>query len=211
MIKVLYTMFGQENSNPLFEKLPKNIIEDASSFKRREDRLSKLYGKLLLMEGLQRANYDIELIKAIRHSSHNRPYINSMFDFNISHAGQCVICVISDAYRVGIDVEKKIPLDFGDFNNVWTHQEQDNILTSKAQEEQFYIYWTRKEAVMKADGRGMNLELNKINVTDNVVLIDRECWNLTELKIHAEYIAHLATDRPLKSNIVLEQLKFTAD
>lgn len=211
MIRVFYTIFGKESSNSLFGELPQFVIDEASKYRRPEDRLSRLYGKLLLMEGLRRMNYDAELIKSMQYTLFNRPYLNSTLDFNISHAGQCVVCVLSNFCRVGIDVEMVKSLDMSDFNHVWTQQEIEGIRNSEIPEKQFYIYWTRKEAVMKADGRGLNLDLSRINVVEKTVQLDRDCWNLSELYIDSGYIAHLATDTPLNSAIVLEKLKFTPD
>jgi 4'-phosphopantetheinyl transferase len=211
MIKVLYTIFEDKENNPLFKRLPRHVVEDAFGYQKREDRLARLYGKLLLIEGFRKMNFDTGLINSIRYSAHHRPYVSSTLDFNISHAGQCVVCVLSNTFRVGIDVERIKPIELSDFQHVWTQRERADIASSRNPYEQFYTYWTRKEAIIKADGRGMNLSLTDINVTDLVVDVASDRWYLKKVPLHKNYMAHLAADQPVNSLISIEQLDLSPD
>ena len=77
--------------------------------------------------------------------------------FNLSHSKRIVTCVISSIDEAGIDVEgiNKNPLEL--MPVVFVYQEQMLIeaeLTFAKKVEAFYRVWTRKEAVMKAAGKG---------------------------------------------------------
>nr|WP_275583380.1 4'-phosphopantetheinyl transferase superfamily protein [Bacillus pakistanensis] len=80
--------------------------------------------------------------------------------FNLSHSKRIVTCVISSFNEVGIDVESmtKNPLDVMPI--VFVSQEQMLVEAEKSSDkkvEAFYRVWTRKEAVMKAVGKGFSL------------------------------------------------------
>ncbi|MFC5648727.1 4'-phosphopantetheinyl transferase family protein [Paenibacillus solisilvae] len=80
--------------------------------------------------------------------------------FNLSHSKRIVACVISSIDEAGIDVEgiNKNPLEL--MPVVFVSQEQMLIeaeITIAKKVEAFYRVWTRKEAVMKAVGKGFSL------------------------------------------------------
>ncbi|MCA0756967.1 4'-phosphopantetheinyl transferase superfamily protein [Paenibacillus sp. N4] len=79
--------------------------------------------------------------------------------FNLSHSKRVVACVVSSFDEAGIDVEgiTQNPLDI--MPVVFVPQEQmlieaENTFAEKV--EAFYRVWTRKEAVMKAVGKGFS-------------------------------------------------------
>ena len=80
--------------------------------------------------------------------------------FNLSHSKRIVACVISPFDEAGIDVEgiDKNPLEL--MPVFFVSQEQILIeaeITFAKKIEAFYKVWTRKEAVMKAVGKGFSL------------------------------------------------------
>lgn len=78
--------------------------------------------------------------------------------------------------------------------------ELNKIQQTPAPYEQFFNYWTKKEAVIKADGRSLNIPLKKINVAFDVVWIKNKKWHLLyNVLITNEYSCHLALDTNMKT------------
>jgi 4'-phosphopantetheinyl transferase len=72
----------------------------------------------------------------------------------------------------------------------------------------FFNCWTRKEAFIKADGRGLSLGLEKFAVSladDSPALLNLEGdpqaparWNLRAFKTREDYAAALAVEGPIR-------------
>ncbi len=120
--------------------------------------------------------------------------------FNLSHTvGMIVVALAADGQRVGVDVEKcgsrvdalKIASShFSPRESAYLH-----ALPPAAQADAFRQLWTRKEALHKADGRGLALPLDTFNTLDN------RCggWIVADLELQAGYVgavACLARPRP---------------
>lgn len=83
-------------------------------------------------------------------------------DFSIAHAGAMVWVAVCHAGPVGVDVERTLPLPDVEGLAAQLHpQECAEILgrTGAERTAAFYRCWTRKEAVLKALGRGLSLPL----------------------------------------------------
>lgn len=91
-------------------------------------------------------------------------YINEMgidpIFFNLSHSKRIVTCVISSFDEAGIDVEDMTQNPLEVMPVVFVSQERMVIeaeISYANKVEAFYRVWTRKEAVMKAVGKGFSL------------------------------------------------------
>lgn len=188
--------------------LPPTIVNNIPAFYRWQDSHAALVGKLLLKQALSDVACMCTL-EDIRYTEYNRPYIASYeVDFNISHAGQCVVCAISRDGKVGVDIEHVRPVDVEDFASVFSENEYRIVQKdSQMRYEQFYTLWTRKEAVIKANGKGLSLPLQGIDVTQDRILVENTVWYLRRLLFLDNYISHLATDFPVK-NLFLEEVRF---
>lgn len=91
-----------------------------------------------------------------------RDYAN--FHFNISHAGDWVVCATSNK-EVGIDIELIKPVDFQMVKRICTREEQSlfNKLSDNEKGDFFYSIWTQKESYLKCLGQGLNFPLAWIN------------------------------------------------
>ncbi len=96
-------------------------------------------------------------------------------DFNVSHAGGCALLAISRAGSVGVDVEPCQRTSLGideamELARANFHQDEIAAVDAEATDAQrlamFYRCWTRKEAVVKADGRGLYVPLADFCVLD---------------------------------------------
>ena len=89
--------------------------------------------------------------------------------FNVSHSGDLVVYALADGREIGVDVEAIAAME--DRDDVATHcfskAEQDAYLALAESErtQGFFNCWTRKEALVKAIGDGMNFPLDAFDVT----------------------------------------------
>jgi len=88
--------------------------------------------------------------------------------FNVSHGGKHALIAVSVSRRVGVDVEWIDPaLDWRALTGLLcTSQERQAILTAvhEARRQAFFRCWTAKEALFKADGRGIGAGLRSVNL-----------------------------------------------
>jgi 4'-phosphopantetheinyl transferase len=168
-----------------------------------------LFGKLLLLDAINDSEFTWLSLHSFTYTKFNRPYLDETLDFNISHSGDYVICVISRHVRVGIDVEELKPIDIWDFRKQYTEEEWNSIVESGNRYKQFYRYWTWKEAVMKADGSGLSIPLDHLDVIKNPATLGSNLWFLNEIFIDDTVMVHLATNQPVgQKDIHLEQRAF---
>ena len=107
---------------------------------------------------------------------HGRPRLpGTHLEASISHSGDVVAIALTQAGRVGVDIEQVGAADHTDLvSTVCTGSEQRNVVAAT----DFYAYWTRKEAVLKATGEGLGRSMTSIEVTPpgvspSLVSVDR--------------------------------------
>lgn len=211
MITIYFKAFDRRLDNSEFHRLlsllPETMRAKTLRFRKWEDAHAHLIGKLLLKKGLKDLGYNHDLSQ-VKLSSYNRPYINSAIDFNISHAGNYVICAFSTIGRIGIDIEKVDIIDVNDFHSQWNEEEWNEIITSKNIYRQFYTFWTIKEAVVKADGRGLSIPFENIKIKKGKgkVNCDGVCWEIKEVFINEDYICYLASKAQI-SEIKIQKIE----
>ncbi len=219
MILVLYTFFSEIIEDDLvFEhllfQLPEKFRSSALKYKKCENRWAFLLGKLLIQKGFAELGVaDTYSLSDLEYTMYNKPFIPmAAVDFNIAHSGHCVICAMSTSCRVGIDIEFINPIDIEAYYNVMIDEERINIQQSNANEKlnEFYRYWTAKESVIKADGKGLSIPLKSFLIKDNQVRLDKTRWFIKEIPISENYICNLATDNreeELKISLVKVKLE----
>jgi 4'-phosphopantetheinyl transferase len=115
----------------------------------------------VLGEFLNRSAADV----AIEQADFGKPFLpDSDIFFNMSHSEECIVIAVRRGKPVGVDVEFIRPVT--DMlaiveENFYPHER--SLLNSQ---EMFFKYWTRKEALIKAVGRGISIPLTSF---DNVV------------------------------------------
>lgn len=192
--------------NRLLEPLPSDMQEKIKRYRRWEDAHAGLLGKHLLLMALQDGGYPADL-SAIQYTPYDRPYLPEGPPFNISHSGNRVICALSPDGRIGADLEAIHPLTITDFDRQFTPGEWESMNSSDDPLAAFYHFWTAKESVIKADGRGLNLPLQQMEADDQQIMrIDGQPWHLRKINAFDGYICHIATERPV-STVELHELK----
>lgn len=210
MISIFYTQFDRPFNagyfNWLKEKMPSEIKSKICRFKQWKDAHAYLLGKCLLLHALSAVELDYSL-DDLKYDQHLRPFFSSDVDFNISHSGSLVVCALSRQGRIGIDIEQKKALNISDFKDQFSQAEWESITNDEFPHNRFYDYWTIKESVLKADGRGMWFPFAQVNIVaqDRITLVS-EPWYYNKLNILKEYSCHIAYK--IKQDYVLEQINF---
>lgn len=196
MTILYYSTFEEKLPEDFFKEklnsLPLCFREKTEKFWRWQDAYASLFGKFLLLEGFR--NFGISAcLSDLRFTNYGKPYIpDSSVCFNISHSGHCVVCVMSDEVdSIGVDVEEIKPINLKGLRNCWTNPEWSEIVNGTPTV--FFTYWTRKEAVLKADGRGLGVPLKKIEVRETQVNLNDKIYFLSVCKFHPNYILHVAS------------------
>ncbi|UII29757.1 4'-phosphopantetheinyl transferase superfamily protein [Fulvivirga ulvae] len=210
MIYLLYSSFNErfstEKYNYYLNMLPADMAKRIGKYHRWQDAHAGLIGKLLLVEGLKKYGGGHQWLDDIKYSEYSRPYLD-LVEFNISHSGNYVICVISnDKLRIGVDVEQIRPIEFSDFDRQFTNAEWQMIKSDPDPLRGFYKMWTKKEAIVKADGKGLSIPLSEIIIDNNTARVGDECWYLKPVDLDQHHIIHLACDQNVEQELTLERL-----
>lgn len=187
--------------------LPESLQAAIYRYRRWEDAHAALLGKHLLRYSLLRRQLPYSL-GDIEYTTYRRPFIKGTPDFNITHSGNIVACAVAEKGRIGIDVEKPQLLPVDDFRQQFSEEEWNDICRDPAPPAVFYRYWTRKEAVLKAAGTGLNEALHLLNTTTDIVSYDQHTWQLSTVSIMPAYICHLACNE-INSTISVQEVSIS--
>lgn len=196
MVYIFYTKLNI-NQSAMYQKwltaLPDSLRELNNKYQKEEDRLRHLSGKILLVEALKRLGYPNYSLDDLYYNEFGKPYISNLFDFNISHSGNLILCAIEQHSKLGIDIEIIKHLELDQYKDTMSYYEWQIINQDTNPLNKFYEFWTMKEAAIKADGRGFSIPLNKIQIISNqTVLIDDTLWYLKRVELDPLYIGFIA-------------------
>jgi 4'-phosphopantetheinyl transferase len=175
----------------------------------------------ILADYLQQPSDKINLAK----STHGKPYLVDYpeIHFNISHSAETLLIAISKIGAVGIDIEQAKPHrnDFSALVEKCFASEEIkywNALAETEKKAEFYRFWTRKEAFVKAVGRGIALGLEQCVIavetsprfTRLPKLYGKPCdWRLFDLPLTGDlYGALVIENRKIPSGFVLPKITF---
>ncbi len=224
-------MFSHKKVNVLWGKLENNIsssrldalVNQLPSYfhpkilrhRKNEDIQASAIGKLLLLDGLRKIyGMEADVIDSISYSKYNKPYLREKsIDFNISHSSDLVVCVFCSKSKVGVDIEKIRPVNIQDFRNVFSNQEMSSMSSAQNRFQAFFNLWTKKEALLKGEGIGLNFPLDKISFEHG----GDECYRLTNkwflrpIHLHDSYCCWLATTKKVSDAFIeIQQTPFRA-
>lgn len=105
---------------------------------------------------------------------------------------------MSPTERVGVDVEKLNQVDLTDFSRVFTEEENIFLSSSDDSTDLFFDLWTRKESVMKADGRGFFLDPSSFSGLRSPIAIAQDKWYVKRLDLEEGWVGYLAAKREIQ-------------
>jgi 4'-phosphopantetheinyl transferase len=133
----------------------------------------------------------------------------SQVRFNVAHSHELLLLAVSLSREVGVDVEhvRAVPNGLRLARQFFTEREARELarLPEQELERGFFGCWTRKEAYVKATGRGLTTQLRSFSVTlaprRHVPLTledhDDACgglWDIRELRPAQGYVGALAAE-----------------
>jgi len=128
-----------------------------------------------------------------RYGEHKKPAVEGIA-FNSSHSGNCILIAIAPA-GVGIDVEHiRHDFDFDVLMDTCFTAEEQAFINQGERRNNFFSLWTRKEAVLKANGTGLITRLNELNCLDMEVTFKGQHYILTTQNVDEQYTMSLATN-----------------
>ncbi len=196
--------------------LDNDEIKKADRFYFQKDRncytVARALLKIFLAEYLELNTNNIDF----KYNDYGKPFIDSDLKFNISHSGEIIIFAFTLNNDLGIDIEfMKDNIKYKQLiSRYFSKNEIKDFLSieDNFQKEAFFNGWSRKEAYIKAVGKGLNIPLDSFDVsiknTENVeiIAINQEVntqWNLFDLKIDQKYKSALVVNSFDKSlNII---------
>jgi 4'-phosphopantetheinyl transferase len=206
-IRVFFTDIsgiGACSLEQLLHMLPAGEKAKLLSFRLETDRLRGAIGKHLLEKMWQEYGCHSGMLHRVKTDSYERPYIDGAVDFNISHSGNRVIIAAGHHLRLGVDVEKIKPLEIDEFAAFFSLEEIDSIKKTASPLKAFYKQWTRKESVLKANGKGLHLPPDEVLAEDDIAWCEQQKWFLYTLDLGEDYACHIASSR--QCSIELRQL-----
>lgn len=130
---------------------------------------------------------------------------STLLDFNLSHSGSLIAIIVARGHRAGIDIEwhghdrglqELVPTVMSPLEAAYLRTQRGANFTRA-----FLDCWTRKEALLKADGVGLGFPLQQIEIptleagrTKRVTLEGGSQWCVTTLAPHPEYSLSVALD-----------------
>jgi len=144
------------------------------------------------------------------YNEYGKPFLKVLsgtVQFNIAHSHVLGLAAITENKRIGVDLERvRTDIDYTQIAQQFFSPGEVNRLLAlpiDIQLEAFYACWTRKEAFIKARGKGLSIPLDQFEVsfaphlppqlvhtaTDEIGIND---WSLYELRPGSGYVAALA-------------------
>jgi 4'-phosphopantetheinyl transferase len=126
--------------------------------------LSKSVLRLILSKYLHEPAENIQF----SFGANKKPFLrsdNTNLHYNVSHAGDWILIAISGS-AVGVDIELiDTDLDYSAILPVFFSPEEAKLIQNR---NDFYLLWTRKEALVKATGKGIDNDMPFIPCTNGV-------------------------------------------
>lgn len=228
MLKINIINFSKQITftGNLSKRLPFYTIEYSNRFLREQDRNRYIVTQYYLREFLSyylQIDFDKVIIS---YSKSGKPYldnkINSNLKFNYSHSGDYIIYAFAEGNEVGVDIEeiKDIP-DLDELSRThFSDEEQSSYFQLKNLDERrqlFYKIWTRKEALLKAEGSGITIDLKSLTVLGTNEKITNQAkvkylnkiWTISDLPLDINYASSVAVDSQFNKDIFVYDKDFS--
>lgn len=197
MLNILYSYIDKEKHTFFLNKelllMPLDFQQKVLKYKKWENQQASILGRVLLNTLIKTSGFNLSIDHLV-YGSNQKPYFKSgKISFNISHTEDIVVCAITDINEIGIDIEKTREIDVYNFKNLLTENEWKFVNNSPNPSDSFIALWTKKEAIIKASGYGLSLNLDSFEIrNDNKTEIKNEPYSVEEIFINEEYRCHVA-------------------
>ena len=139
--------------------------------------------------------------------------------FNSSHSEDRALIAVTTEHRIGVDIERvrELPEQYDIEHRFFSECEQEELARLRGTERLlgFFLCWTRKEALVKAMGLGLQVPLDSLDVAavpgePPAVLrvgLDGDAgqnWSMVQPDAPPGFVAALAVDHPVRDIARLE-------
>ncbi|MDN3579779.1 4'-phosphopantetheinyl transferase family protein [Mucilaginibacter flavus] len=138
-------------------------------------------------------------------NANKKPYIEgSSLKYNVSHTTDWVLIAIANS-DVGVDTEKIDPsFDFPSILPDYFSPAETVFISHSP--ENFFLLWTRKEALTKATSQGLDENLKQIpslggpQFTDNSILLTDKNWIVNSFKLDSLNFGSVVVEQHIKKS-----------
>lgn len=167
--------------------LSENILKRSEKFVHPADRDRFLAARILCIQELTKSKLFSDSPIEFEIGPKGKPFLNACPDFNWSHSGDRIALLVGP--DAGVDIELVRQVEITEFTRVFSTQ-QLNWMNRDLN--RFFTLWTLKESVMKACGRGFDLDPLCI---DPEFLDDQATWT-----VRVDNRTYFGTSNLLKHN-----------
>ena len=172
--------------------LPEYLQNKISRYSNNEKKQQRIDGLELLTNALKKNQMDENIINFLHYNDFGKPFISYDVDFSISYSHTTTVLGFIINGLVGVDLEHIKPIDCLVYKEYFTSKEWAFLSQNSFSSTTFFQLWTRKEAVVKAIGKGAFLDFKLIEVLEDSIKIDnRQLFLSTEF--FEEYCLSIAS------------------
>ena len=173
-ITVLYADVSKLDINKEYPQLSQYRKEKIKKLKQEKDKKLSLGAELLLIKAIKTYYPKTVLPLEIETNQFGKPMIKGAdnLNFNLAHSQDIAVCAISDK-PLGVDTEH--------ISRV-SEKIRDRYFTENEKKLDFGYIWTRKEAVVKAEGTGITIGLDKFDVSNDTATLNGRTYTLQTFK-----------------------------
>jgi 4'-phosphopantetheinyl transferase len=207
--------YSKSKLNLLIGSLSKDETERADRFYFEKDRTQFIVRRGILKQIISKYLEIDPKNLLFEYNRFGKPFLNSNspkhdFRFNMSHSKNMALYCISHQKDVGIDIEYiQKDIEFLQIiDRFFSHNEKKFIqkINIDKRKEAFFKIWTRKEAILKALGKGISFPLEKVDVSfnkDNFITrindndygqCTESSWYVKDLLPTEDYVASIAIE-----------------
>lgn len=195
------------------DELPAQKQQQVKRIRQQNDQVLSLAGLQLLKLGMADFPDILFSLSQLEFPKQAKPFFNDDIDFNISHSGNIVCCVISDTSKVGIDIELRREVKPATLKKFLS--EAPRTATNSGTENKkrdFFNLWTKNEAIIKAANFGSIYNMHDIQHEAHGGHYQNHFWysypiELVSADDNKEYTCHMACSEKITlQDIKLKQI-----
>jgi len=211
MVHIYYTVFEstipENHWNALVQQMPTSIQQRLLRYRKQENQYQLLLGRLLLKKILFDLGFMDFRLSDLQYTEHQKPVWKKPIEFSIAHSGKVVICAVSTHGVIGIDVERIQNLAIEDFHHVFNSKDYQELELSTDTMKTFFKLWTIKEAVSKADGRGLGMDVQHIYINEQIAQHQQDKWYYRQLLLAEGFQCHYVSKQAKMDSTVLKEVR----
>ena len=198
-IKVYYSEldsdFSDERFRNLVSNLPLFLQNKINRLRRKTSQLNSLVGLELLKYALKENGFSDDKIEDIEYNTNGKPFIQNAFYFNLSHSNNIIVLACYNS-EIGIDIEQIREVDSTKLSAFLSEKEIHEIRQSNKPNLLFADIWTKKEAFVKAIGKGIaKTPFAKIQISENTISYLDKKYFCTKISIQNNMSSHFCVEQ----------------